>query len=423
MDPRDPEDVRPGLARALQQVEGLLSALPGKKAEQARDQLKQIRELLVEQRPPRLAMVGRRGSGKSSLVNALFGEPVALVGHEKPQTGAPKWFRYEGSRGALDLLDTRGFQESQPPAEHDAAQTPLESVLSELERRCPDAILFLIKATEAASGIDEDLRQLKLLRDRLHAAHGTKVPVLAVLTQCDVLEPKGARLHAPDLDDPVDVEEKTARVRRIERQVADAVREVGALKEALVGAIGVSAYMSWRPDGSLRADERWNIDTLVSYLCEKLPKEARLELVRVAQAKKAQREIARALTGLVASACAAVAFTPLPVGDIFPLTSLQASLVAGIGYISGRSMSGKTVAEFLTAMGANVGAGFALREVARAVVKLLPVAGSAVSAAVAFGGTMAIGEAAIAFFIDGLSVEAARARFKSSSAPRAPDEE
>jgi len=65
-------------------------------------------------------------------------------------------------------------------------------------------------------------------------------------------------------------------------------------------------------------------------------------------------------------------------------------------------------------MGANVGIGFALREAARAVVKLMPVAGNLVSAAVAFAGTLAIGEAAIAYFIDGATIEQARERMRAT---------
>src|SRR5262245_43102753 len=151
------EDMRPRAARALERIEDLLEALPSKKAKEARAQLKQVREMLLEQRPPRLVLVGRRGAGKSSLVNALFGEPVAPVGHEKAQTGSPRWFSYSSQRGTLDMLDTRGFQEAHAPAEGDAATTPLDSILSELEARCPDAVLFLVKATEAGAAMKEDL--------------------------------------------------------------------------------------------------------------------------------------------------------------------------------------------------------------------------------------------------------------------------
>jgi predicted GTPase len=402
------EDMRPRAARALERIEELLEALPSKKAKEARAQLKQVREMLLEQRPPRLALVGRRGAGKSSLVNALFGEPIATVGHEKSQTGTPRWFGYESDRGRLELLDTRGFQEAHLPTEVDTAATPLDSVLLELEARCPDAVLFLVKASEAGAAMKEDLALLETLSTRLKTTHGTRVPIVAVITQCDLLEPKSVRLHAREDEHPTDYEEKIARVRRIERMVGDQLRGVSALKDAFVTSIGTSAYQSWRSDGTLRADERWNIDALVSYLYDKLPSEARLELVRIARVRSLQRKLARTVSSIVASACAAIAATPIPVGDIVPITSMQVALVASIGYIGGRSMSTRTAGEFLAAAGVNLGAGFAMREAARAVVKLLPIAGNLVSAAVAFAATMAIGEAAAVYFIDGLPFERAR---------------
>jgi predicted GTPase/uncharacterized protein (DUF697 family) len=405
-------DLRKDLARTLEKIEELLDALPSKKAKQAREKLSQVRELLLDQRSPRFALVGRRGSGKSSLINALFGEALADVGHEKAQTGAPQWFRYESERGAMELLDTRGFQEAHAPAEADDAATPLDSILDQLELKCPDAVLFLVKAGDAGAAMDEDLTQLDKLCKRLKTAHGAKVPVVAVLTQCDLVEPKGVRLDKPDDERAEDLEEKSSRVRRLERQVGDQIREVKGLKDAFVTAIGVSAYQSWRSDGTRRADERWHVDKLVEFLYAELPREARLELVRLAQVRSLQRNMARTLGGAVGGACALIAATPIPVGDIAPITSLQVSLVAAIGYIGGRPFSTKTAVEFLTAMGGNVGFGFALREAARAVVKLIPVAGNLVSAAVAFAGTLAIGEAAIAYFIDGVSIDKARERMR-----------
>jgi len=38
-----------------------------------------MKELLIDARAPKLLLVGPRGSGKSSLINAIFGEYVAEI--------------------------------------------------------------------------------------------------------------------------------------------------------------------------------------------------------------------------------------------------------------------------------------------------------------------------------------------------------
>jgi uncharacterized protein (DUF697 family) len=97
------------------------------------------------------------------------------------------------------------------------------------------------------------------------------------------------------------------------------------------------------------------------------------------------------------------------VADIVPLTTLQTGLVAGIAWIGGRSIGARGAAEFLTSVGANVGVAFALREAVRALLKVIaPGGGPVVSATIAFSGTMAIGAAARAYFIRGVSLEDAK---------------
>ena len=99
--------------------------------------------------------------------------------------------------------------------------------------------------------------------------------------------------------------------------------------------------------------------------------------------------------------------------DIAPITGLQVMLVMGIGYIAGRTLTMKSAAEMLTALGVNVGAAFALREAARALIKFVfPGAGNVVSASVAFAGTVGIGRAAVAYFIEGASAAEARRLFR-----------
>lgn len=402
-------DLKDAVSEGLRALEGLLDKFPaGAITRDVRERVAALRQLLVEQREPRFALVGRRGSGKSSLINAILGEQRAVVGHETATTGRGEWYAYSTERGSIRILDTRGLQEGSKPDGPDDAGSPRESVLRELRVRCPDAVLFLVKAKEIDSAIDKDLSEVEEILKAAHEAHGAAVPVLAVVTSCDELEPKNIQLHKSSTEDERDLEEKLGRVRVIERHLEQKIRASALLKDGLIAVIGVSSYQSWRADGSRRADERWRIDELVGKLVEELPKEARVEIVRLSQIKHLQRALAGTISKLVAGICAAVAIIPVPVSDIVPITSLQVSLVAGIAYVSGRTMTLKSSREFLAAIGVNIGLGFVVRELARALVKLIPIAGSGISSAIAYGTTVGIGKAASAYFIDDVAGDEAR---------------
>ena len=55
-----------------------------------------------------LAVFGKTGVGKSTLVNAIFGEPVAVTGIGAPVTIGSHL--YLDKRGALGVVDTRGLE-------------------------------------------------------------------------------------------------------------------------------------------------------------------------------------------------------------------------------------------------------------------------------------------------------------------------
>ncbi|MGF1511465.1 MAG: GTPase family protein [Myxococcota bacterium] len=405
--------LRAQLAEQVERLEALLDRLPDVVAKETKTKIAELRRLLLQQRAPRLVLVGRRGSGKSSLVNALFGREVAEVGHESATTGTATWFTYRDASGTLEVLDTRGLQEGAAPAEADGAATPLDSILAELRDKSPDAVLFLVKAKEVDAAIQTDLELLAEICGEVTRLHRFKVPVVSIVTHCDELEPKAVKLHQPEDEDPADLREKLERVKKVEAIIERYVRDAPRLKDHHVRTIGVCTYQSWRRDGKRRADERWRIDELVSFLVDELPQETLVEMARLTRVATVQRAIAHRMTLAVAGACAGVAATPIPIADIGPITGLQVSLISGIAYVTGRQVGVKAAAEFMAALGINVGTAFALREAARALVKFVfPGAGGVVSAAVAYAGTMGIGRAATAYYLDDLSAEEAAQVFE-----------
>jgi uncharacterized protein (DUF697 family) len=84
----------------------------------------------------------------------------------------------------------------------------------------------------------------------------------------------------------------------------------------------------------------------------------------------------------------------IPGVDMPVLTLNQARLVLRLSVAYGRALDRSVVVELL----AVVGAGFGLRAVARELLDVVPVGGWAVKAAVAYGGTKAVGEAAVRVF-------------------------
>jgi uncharacterized protein (DUF697 family) len=149
-------------------------------------------------------------------------------------------------------------------------------------------------------------------------------------------------------------------------------------------------------------------------LLRALPNEARIEIVRISRNKAAQHQISQVLIKSTAAICTAIGAQPIPLADMPILTTLQLVMVSGIMYVSGRERTMRAATEFVGALGANVGAGILFREGARAILKFLPGWGNIISGMVAGAGTYAVGRAAEAYFIEGVSIKDARRTYRLS---------
>ena len=153
-------------------------------------------------------------------------------------------------------------------------------------------------------------------------------------------------------------------------------------------------------------------DSVPEALCEALPNVARLEFARVTGAKGAQAQIAGSLLKSFTAVCGVIGLQPIPLADMPVLTTLQTLLVGLIIYTAGKSVTPRVVGEFLGALGLNIGAGILFREGARAIIRIVPVWGNAVSGMIAGAGTYAVGRTAIAYFIEDIPINESRKLFQ-----------
>jgi len=378
------------------------SKIPEKVRKKVIEEIKKLKSFTLDARPARIAIVGRRGAGKSSLINAIFGELKAEIGDYKSQTGIGKWYPFNNELGEIEILDTRGLGESESPEEEVSAVNPVEEVKKSITNKCPDVILFLCKAKEVGARIDEDVHQLLALKQEIYSIHKYDVPIVGIVTQVDELAPVSDSV--PPFSNP----KKQANINATVDMLSDKLQEVVSKP---VKVIPVCSYLEFEED-SIEFDRRWNINVLLDYLITELPREAQVILAKISKVKSVQKKLARSIGASVAGATGLIGAFPIPGPDLPVITGLQISMIGSIAMISGTKVNKNSIIEFLGAMGVNAGVGFALREVARQAVKILPGAGSVISGTLASAGTYALCEASIVYFIDKKSTEETKKTYK-----------
>ncbi len=391
-------------------IKGQVDKLPISQSKKTKmlDQLLKLKTMTVDAREPRIALVGRRGSGKSSLINAMFGQERQYVSSVKSGTGKGKWLWYPSdAEPKIRLLDSRGLGESEAPTEEFEEDTPLDELIKAVTEEQPDVFLFLIKAKEADSRIEEDLQELNKLRKIVKENHHYDVPVICVVTQVDELDPP----HYKQV--PFDANPK--KKKNIDEAIALMSKRFKDSEIPLLNIIPTCSYIDFDESGNIEYDMRWNIDLLSDYLIEALPSEAKLKTAKAMQSQFVKKKFARTIVGTFTAIAGLIGAEPIPFADFPILTGIQGLMIVVIGFIADKEINTKTASEFIAALGINVGIGLLVREGVRAAVRFIPGAGLVVSGAVAGAVTYGIGQAAIAYFVENKNIDQAKEAYKNAN--------
>jgi tRNA modification GTPase len=129
---------------------------------------KQLEQRGLAAQPFRVALAGRPNVGKSSLFNALAGEPAALV---SPQPGTTRDYvvrRLELGDVAVELIDTAGWQDTTDEIEHQA------QALGRDQTERADLVLVCVEAGSSLTGAEQAVLHLE------------DVPAVVVATKADL---------------------------------------------------------------------------------------------------------------------------------------------------------------------------------------------------------------------------------------------
>ena len=360
------------LLHVVERLEGLVGKLPGTIQKPILHELTPLKELFLQQRPPRFLLSGSTKTPLAKIVSTLFA-PVSAG--QKPELSAEssRWQTLNVvEHGSLSILDAR-----------DAGKSDADEIREELKGQPADLIFFLDENDSTRGPRKADLENLLACVDwNEQAAARSKVIGIEFATR----KSAGRNHQSSDGDSG-----------QHEQRLQKAFASKSAIADRLLRAFSFSSASS----SEARAQ-------LLPLLTQTLPNETRIEMIRISRDREAQREVAQILVKSTTAICTAIGAQPIPLADLPILTTLQLVMVSGIMYVSGRERSLRAATEFVGALGANVGLGMLLREGTRAILKFFPGWGNLVCGMVAGAGTYAIGRAATVFFLEGVSLQEAR---------------
>ena len=422
-------------------IEDILDSLPDVIPENTKDllknkilgdnSLKNLMDGIDSHRPPRIFLIGRTGVGKSSLINALCGAYVAKVSDTRSCTiGAEIYQCKENNRVLMEILDTRGIAESESLDNKISAE---ELLVKQINEFSPDVAIMMLNCTHR-DDIITDVEFMKKVSKDYEKTNSLKLPILVVVNKCDEMAPSRFKLASEYPKNKID------KINEVVLYYKDIIVKN---KLKIYDIIPVSSLIDWQtPDGmevsvedidnlpqhdidnlQIAFDGRYRIEELLDILEEAIQDfEAQMGLRMAARLNDVVVRVAKQLNKIFTGISASVALTPIPTSDIYILLILQSIMVTLIASLSGRDVSIDTAKEFIFSISGVGLVGYGLRLAAQQGSKFInaicPGAGSTVSAAIASVGTNGIGKAAIAYYIQGNSIDDVKTEIKKNQNPK-----
>lgn len=327
---------------------------------QAREALKKVNSKL------NVLIVGKTGVGKSTLINAVFGDKVAKTGSGKPITQEITEIKVNKN---FSIYDTKGLEMK----DFEATYADIANFLEEDSKKKAEEQIHVVWfcIAEPSRRIEEGEKKLfELFKQKDYT-------IITVITKAQQDQDENNELFS------------------------DKVKSEFGIKDEIFQR--VMALEIKDDDGNIKPLK--GIDELTKKTYDALPAASKQAFAKEQKYnKKIKYEASLSIINAYSALAGGVAATPIPFSDIALLLPTQIGMITHITYNYGFEVSVESISKLTASFAAVAAGGFAVRFVAGNLLKLIPAAGTIVggafNATIATSVTKLMGNAYLAYLND-----------------------
>jgi uncharacterized protein (DUF697 family)/predicted GTPase len=331
---------------------------------------------------PVVWLIGKVQSGKSSIVHALTGSPLAAIGEGfKPCTRTAALFDFPAEAPVVRFLDTRGLGEAGYDASPDIA----------VHEQNAHVLLAVMKALDPQQG--EVVKAVGQARRK----HGDWPVIVAQTTLHEAYPVHGQHPdHYPfangiPIPGSASVSQDLSRALAYQRSLFDDLPGQGTIQ---------FVPLDFTKPGDGYDPRLYGLEALTAALETALPQGV-AATVTAAALKSGDAMADEAEPHIYGYASAAAAVDALPAAGLVGVPVIQSKMLHSLGRIYGVEWDRQTLTDFGACLGVGVisrlAAGFGVRQIAKFIPLYGQTAGAAAASAISFATTVAIGKAACLF--------------------------